>query len=607
MDLIQRSADGRLDSLAACKLLWSGALRVERDDAAWDGISHTLPLPTIDDGVISLYGLAHEDVEAVLPDFLQLLEVLERDEELRVAQERIHEAVRPALLAGDLTGASLFLLQGGSHPLIVDTEGPSSLRVRLDERLERGIPNLQELVCRMLCHLRLWRGDKKAFDVVFAQNGSRGSLNALLEFQGQVEGARRCQNTRIAEDEIRQIEKVFEPSAADAPNANEAEDLRPARSQEERLLKSAYLLESSVYVTEALEDQANQRLQALEEEHEKLMASQPKQDAKPRKNPTPGLLNNKAAIRSLGIRSAIYLAIGIALLVVGRACITQSVELSRWLMGKVGAAFAIAGDFVGLIFGQMKDVGASAQLDSIDPSASLGIPPDAAAGAVRTVGYVLMLLGILFPIRKIYKRKRFLDRELAHTQSHVAYFEGLAQKSALSAEAAYAQSLETWSRKLKDADEESGLAKDASKRLGKARRECKGLLDKCYETAGFLPSEMRNLAATCTLYDYLSTHRCDKIEGPDGAMELFKQELAASHAAYDPRQANATLPSLRAAERERQQLTQSIEHAASAKKKHQIVIDHCNKTARALATAERELNEACRNARPRIGEENANE
>ncbi len=607
MDLIERSADGRLDSLAACKLLWSGALRMERDDATWDGKSHTLPLPTIDDGVISLYGLAHEDVEAILPDFLRLLEVLDADEGLRVGEERIHEAVRPALLAGDLTGASLFLLQGGSHPLIVDTEGPNSLRVRLDERLERGIPNLQGLVCRMLCLLRHWRGDKKAFDIAFAENGSRGSSNALLDFQGQVEGSNRCQSTHVAEDEIRQVERACTPLDAGTLNAGEVEGQRPAQSQEARFLRAAYLLESSLYVTEALEDQTSQRLQALEKEHEKLMATQPKQNAKPRKNPTPGLLNNKAAIRSLGIRSVIYLAIGIALLVAGRTCITQSVELSRWLMGKVGAAFAIAGDFTGLIFGQMKEVGASAQLNSIDPSATLGIPSDAAAGAVRTVGYVLMLLGILIPIRKIYKRKRFLDRELAHTQSHVAYFEGLAQKSVLNAEAAYAQSLETWSRKLKEVTEESSLAKDASKRLGKAMLSSKDLLDKCYESAGFLPAKMRNLAATCTLHDYLSANRCSKIDGPDGAMELFEQELAASHAAYDPKKASATQPSLRAAERERQQLVQNIEHAPSAKKKHQIVVDHCGKIKRVLATAEREIEEAEHYAQPRIGKENANE
>ncbi|MBR3226735.1 MAG: hypothetical protein IKF78_15575 [Atopobiaceae bacterium] len=607
MDLIQRSADGRLDSLAACKLLWSGALRVERDDATWDGTSHTLPLPTIDDGVITLYGLSHEDVEASLADFRSLLEVLDGDEELRVAEEHIHEAVRPALLAGGLTGASLFLLQGGSHPLIVEAKGPTALCVRLDERLERGIPNLQGLICRMLCHLRLWDGDEEAFDVEFAKGVSNGSRDALLDFQGQVAGAERCQSTRIAKDEVRRVEQAQGAYGANAPHADDAEDKLPAQSGEARLLKAAYLLETSAYVTEALEEQANQRLQTLGDEHEKLMASQPKQDAKPRKNPTPGLLNNKAAIRSLGIRSVIYLAIGIAFLLAGRACLTQSAELSRWLMGKVGAAFAIAGDFTSLIFGQMKDVGASAQLDSVDPSASLGIPPDAAAGAVRTLGYVLMLLGILFPIRKIYKRKRFLDRELAHTQSHVAYFEGLAQKSALNAEAAYAQTLETWSRKLKDTDEESGLAKDTSKRLATARRECKGLLDKCYESAEFLPPHMRNLAATCTLYDYLSTHRCKGVDGPDGAMELFKQELAASRAAYDPNQASATQPSLRAAERERQRLTRSIEHAPSAKGRHQLMVDHCDKTARVLATAERELNEASHSARPRIGEENANE
>lgn len=592
MDLIERSADGRLDSLAACKLLWSGSIHVERSDAAWDGTTHALPTPIIDDSVISLYRLTRADVEAILPDILFLLEVLEQDEELRVAEEHVHEAVRPALLDGDLTGASLFLLQEGSHPLIVEAEGPNVLRVHLDERLERGIPNLQGLVCRMLCYLRLLRGDREAFDVVFVENGSRGSRNALLDFRGRVEGAQRCQNARVTEEEIRAVEQAFEPSDAVSLNARKGIEQRPAQSREARILMAAYLLESNVYVTEGLEAQTRQRLQALEQKHEKLMASQPKQDAKRRKNPTSGLLNNKAAIRSLGIRSAIYLAFGIALLMAGRTCITQSVELSRQLMSKVREAFALAGDFASLIFGQLQGMGANAQLNSVDPGAILGIPSDAAAGAVRTFGYVLMLLGILIPIRKIHKRKRFLDRELAYTRSHVTYFENLAQKSALIAEAAYSQSLETWSHKLKEVIEESELAKDASKRLGRARSSSKDLLSECYESAEFLPPQMRNLAATCTLYDYLSRHRCNEIEGPDGAMELFERELAASRAAYDPKLASATQPSLRAAERERQQHVQSIERASSAISRHQIVIDHCDKTERVLATASRELKEA---------------
>ena len=592
MDLIERSADGRLDSLAACKLLWSGSIHMERDHAAWNGKTHSLPTPIIDDSVISLYGLAHADVEAILPDFLSLLEALERDEELRVAEEHVHEAVRPALLDGDLTGASLFLLQEGPHPLIVEAEGPNNLRVHLDDRLERGIPNLQGLVCRMLCFLRLLRGEREAFDVAFVQNSSRESRNALMDFRGWVEDAKRCQNTRVSEEDIRAVEQAFEPSGADALCANGGIDQSPAQSREARILKAAYLLESNIYVTEALEAQTNQRLQVLEQKHEKLMASQPKQDAKRRKNPTPGLLDNKAAIRSLGIRTVMYLAVGIALLMAGRTCITQSAELSRQLMGKVAEAFAIAGDFASLIFGQLQGASASAQLDSIDQSAILGIPSDAAAGAIRTFGYVLMLLGILIPIRKIHKRKRFLDRELAHTRSHMAYFENLAQKSALIAEAAYAQSLEAWARKLKEVTEESELAKDASKRLSKARSSSKDLLSECYESAEFLPPQMRNLAATCTLYDYLNRHRCNEIEGPDGAMELFKRELAALRADYNPKRASATQPSLRAAERERQQLVQSIERASSAISRHQIVIDHCDKTERVLATASRELKEA---------------
>ena len=227
MDLIERSANGRLDSLAACKLLWSGALCVERDNTVGDAGIHSLPSPTIDDGVISLYGLSHEDVEASLADFRSLLEVLDGDEELRVAEERIHEAVRPALLAGGLTGASLFLLQGGSHPLIVEAKGPNALRVRLDERLERGIPDLQGLMCRMLCHLRLWDGNEEAFDVEFAKGVSNGSRNALLDFRGQVAGAERCQSTHIAKDEVRRVEQAQGAYGANAPHADDAEDKLP--------------------------------------------------------------------------------------------------------------------------------------------------------------------------------------------------------------------------------------------------------------------------------------------------------------------------------------------------------------------------------------------
>ncbi|MEE1160359.1 MAG: hypothetical protein UHS51_13160, partial [Atopobiaceae bacterium] len=76
MDLIARGPNGRLDSMAACKLLWSGAVSFEEENVVWDGQAHRLTEPTIHDDVISLYQLSHQDVESVLPDMLSLLATL---------------------------------------------------------------------------------------------------------------------------------------------------------------------------------------------------------------------------------------------------------------------------------------------------------------------------------------------------------------------------------------------------------------------------------------------------------------------------------------------------------------------------------------------------
>lgn len=581
MDLIERSISGTLDPLAACKLLWSGAITFKKEQVTWDGHAHCISTPTINDDVIAFYAVSHEDVAAVVPDLLRMLETLEKDVELRVPPQAIADAVSNSLLWPNLTGATLFLLQSGTHPLIVETTNPTTLRIRYDQKLARGIPNLQNLLVRLACHLRLFAKDQRPFAIDFVPNDRRGP-SVIQDFKGCVpDGAMHLDEHVKALDPrvVLSLHQQTESSMGSANNtaiaaldqesstedvANHADSPRPEAEQ----LKAACMLESGIYTIHALLNSTQSRVLHLENDLKRTEQTQPR--AEPYMAPSSasfGLPSSAHAARSLAIRSALYIGIGIVILLLGRMCVLKNQELSCWLMGYVNKAFEIAGDFTGLILGQFNQVGTHS---------TFGFPPDSLAGVIRIVGFALMGLGILFPVRKILTRNRKLKRELSYSKSHESLLADLAQKQRISAQAAYAHDLDTWATHLKALEEDIDYAKRAVNKLEDTSTTLKTALCNCYSPSP-IPQNMQNLASVCTLADYLDSEKSATLDGESGVIARFEDDLAAARIGLDPNEATDLQPTLRATSRTTRNLLQGIETASTEEKRYAIVDEYCDK------------------------------
>lgn len=582
MGLIERTINGTLDPLAACKLLWSGAITFKEEQVIWDGHAHHISTPTINDDVISFYAVSHEDVAAVAPDLLRLLETLERDVELRVPPQAISDAVSSSLLWPNVTGATLFLLQSGMHPLIVEAADSTTLRMRYDQKLARGIPNLQGLLIRLACHLRLFADDQRPFSIDFVLNDGRGN-SAIQDFSGCIPGGTMHLDERVESLDPREVMKSHNQSESDVEHAiNAASELDQESSGAEfanhtssphpnaAYLKAACLLESGIYTTQALLDSTRRRMQDLEDDLKRTEQAQP--SAKPYMAPSSasfGLPSSAHAVRSLAIRSALYIGMGIAILLLGRMCILKNQELSSWLIGYVNKAFEIASDFTGLIFGQF---------DRVGTHDGFGFPPDSLAGAMRIVGFVLMGLGILFPVRKILSHNRQLKQKFSYSKSHESLLADLAQKQRVSAQATYAHDLDTWASHLKTLEENIDYANRAINKLEDTRDTLKTDRISCYSSSP-LPQNLQNLAGVCTLIDYLDSGKCVTLEGESGAMAQFKTDLASARVDLDPNKATTLQPTLRTMSKTTKNLLQSIEAAATEEKRCAIVDEYCDNLA----------------------------
>lgn len=78
----------------------------------------------------------------------------------------------------------------------------------------------------------------------------------------------------------------------------------------------------------------------------------------------------------------------------------------------------------------------------------------------------------------------------------------------------YNQEADQYKRKH---DEAYALISDSGHMLEKS-------LDSLYEM-GIIYPKYRNLVAVSTIYEYLSSGRCDRLDGPDGAYNLYEMEL----------------------------------------------------------------------------------
>ncbi len=581
MDLIERSPNGTLDPLAACKLLWSGALTFNNEHVVWDGRTHRILAPTINDDVISFYAVSHEDVAAVVPDLLRLLRTLEMDDALRVPPQAIADAICNALFTPHLTGATLFLLQADTHPLIVEAASSTTLRMRYDQKLSRGIPNLQKLLARLACHLRLFAEDQRPFAIEFVQNDGRG-LSAIQDFTGCVPGGVMHLDERVealnprevmalhnqADPSIGHITNTATTTHDQGPSVADATNHKASQCSEAALLRTACMLESGLYTTQTLLDSTRSRMQALEDELKRTEQAQP--PAKPYMAPSSasfGLPGSAHATRSLAIRSALYIGIGIVILLMGRMCLLRNQDLSRWLMVHVNKAFEIASDFAGLIFGQFSQVGTHN---------AVGLPPDSLAGAIRIVGFALMGLGILFPVRKIISRNHRLKRELTYSKSHQNLLSELAEKQRISAQATYARDLDTWATHIKALEEDIDYTNRAVNKLEGTRTTLKTTLRSHYSSSP-IPQSMQTLVGACTLADYLDSGKGASLDGDNGAVAQFKSDLATARIDLDPNKATALQPTLRATSRTTKNLLQSIEGKSTEEQRYAIINEYCDK------------------------------
>ena len=546
MDLVARGAGGTLDSMVACKLLWSGALSFGPHEVTWDGERNRIVAPTINEDVISLYSLTREEIVAVTTDLLRLLDVLEEDEDLRVFDEHVTDDVREMLPCGHLTGGTLFLLQQGTHPLIIEPAGTNTVRVRHNEALANGIPDLRRVICRLVCHLRFSCGHEGPVSVVFVDDAPHPHEHTV-----------RMENTL-------EVKPLYDLARA----AEEAKS--GIEGERRRLLRVAGSLESSIYVTQALREATNEQLQYLEERREQVEQAQP--DTKLHKSsalPTATTGTAKAS-RSLVLRSILYLGIGVGLLLLGRKLVLDGAEVAAWINSCLYEVVAIASDYLSLT------VGITIQADA---SNMLGIPSDTIVSVLRIVGFGLVALGIVYPVRKILRRNRKLKRDIAYAQSHLSFISQLSEKQRLAAEAALAQDLDTWSKKLVSINDGIEIAHTCARRLHKTEDEAAMALACCYSNIDFLPQNMRALVPVCTITDYLDTGRCASLVGEDGAIEQYRRDLAAAIIDLDPNQATDLQPTLRTTARATSTALRRFETASSHERRLSVVDDHCNTVA----------------------------
>lgn len=580
MDLVQKNVGGKLDAMAACKLLWAGALSFDRDDVEWDGHATTVRNATINNDVVSLYSVSREEMEAIMPDLLRLLAALGSDSNLSVDSTRVSPAVLDVLPSGHLTGTTLFLLQAATHPLIVEPAEKDCIRIRYDKKLARGIPHLQSLLCRMACHLRAYNGEHGPFTVLFVTDDGRGSSSGIEDFEGCVDGAVELLDQRVTIADNREIERFYRQPVPPDETIDKGDPSYEPQSfgntpatQEENsdasIVRVASTLESSAYTLRMLADASKRRLEDYKETLERVQQAQPNAKVYKTSPSTPKDLPTTArASRSLVLRSAFSIAIGIAFMVLGRMCITQNRDVSAVIMQVLDGAFVRANDFVGLVFGQFGQVGTQT---------SLSLPADSLAGPVRVVGYALMAIGIVFPVRKILKHNRRLKRELASQRSHVDYMTALVAKKHMNDEIEYTKDLEAWSARLLSLETSIDYANRSLTRLDLAGNTTDEALASHYASAERLPKSMQSLCATCTLFDYINSGRCSKLDGADGAIEQYKKDLHAARIDVNPGDATSLQPTLCTVARSCDALVAKIEAQSSEEERHQLIAEQCEK------------------------------
>lgn len=576
MNLVAKCRTGQLDPMSACMLLWSGAVSFPDEALRWDGDSFHIGEPAIHDDVISLYAVPHNAVQEVLPELVALLEELERDSELRVPRDLVAESVREMLAAGQLTGASLFTLQAGTHSLVIEPIDATTVQVRYAEVLARGIPHLQDLLCRMICHLRASREDVGGFAIRFVRSNAAAHQSAG-EPQACVEGGVRLLDESVEVSEAL-LEEVRESSAAAQLQSLDVTDDND-QDAELKFLRLMAVLESNAYATTTLRTDMAQHLETLRQGKAELEESKPStSDPQFRKAKTPaGLTTSARAARSLAIRSAIYLAIGIAIMYLGSRCVLDNERLAVRLIHAADDSMGILMDAVNLALGNANLMGTHNALQ---------LPTDGVANFLQVFGLIVMTIGIILPVRKILRHRRRLSRELRYTRTQTDYMNALIEKQRFDTEAAYTLALEAWTTGLEKVSAAIETASRSCHTLAESEAQLRECIDSCYQRED-VPVELADLAAVCTMVDYISAGKAAGIEGEQGAARLYQQDLRNSRVGTEPKQATKDQPTLREAQHSADLLVRRTFAAPTEEERAKIIAEHCHHVSTLIARAHR--------------------
>lgn len=548
--------------MAACMLLWSGAMSFDLESISWDGDAHHVGTPTIHDDIIGMYRVRHDDVEVVVPEVLNIMKVLDADKSLRMPASAIAKELRCALPKGDLTGMGIFLLQGGTHPLMVELVDNATIRIRYDERLARGIPNLQQLLCRFAQRLRSLRGNEGNFTVLFLKRDAAQTVAEIPDFEGAVEGASTKLESRV---HVEGVPMETLPSAQDAG----------AASQDSNYLRALCQLEEDAYTIHKLIVAANRRKRELEEACDKTEKDMPNPDDEQfqtKKASARGLPDNPKAARSLAIRAVFYLVFGFFLFSVGLQLAMGSNMLFPQVMKPIEEAIRTAVNMLGLSSEEVP------QIDAASATAMLGVPEDSITNACKIVGLLLMSFAILIPVWRIIRHKRRLDRELERSNAQRALLTALVEKQNNHIYISYNTALEQWASDLESITNQKDLVHQTLKTLNDAQATVGEALDKRYES-GTIPPSLRNMSAVCTMADYIDAGLCSNIAGEDGAASRFQRECTESKVSTNPQKALATQPTLRAVIRSTEQLVRSIDTEPSEERRQVRIasyLEHVN-------------------------------
>lgn len=576
MNLVAKCRTGHLDPMSACMLLWAGAVSFPDDALRWDETSHRVGQPKIHDDVISLYAVPHNAVEEALPDLTDLMEELGRDERLSVSADLVAEPVRELLAAGQLTGASLFALQSGTHPLIIEALDATTVQVRYATLLSRGIPHLQDLLCRMVCHLRATRGDEGAFTVRFVESNAAahqggGESHACVEG-----GVRRLdESVEVSRESFDEVRRFTEAAQLQALQSLQAPDDDGEQDADLKFLRLMAVLESNAYATTTLHTDMRQHLETLRQGRKELEESKPNtNDSRFRKAKTPaGLTTGPRAARSLAIRSAIWIVIGIAIMFVGSRCVTDNERLAVQVIRIADDSMGIVMDAVNLALGQTGQLGVRGMLQ---------LPTEPVANFLRIFGLIVMTIGIVLPVRKILKHRRRLSRELKYTRTQTEYMNALIEKQRFDSESAYTLALEAWTTGIEKVGIAIETASDSCNALAESEEQLKTCIGDWYQREN-VPSELANLAAVCTMVDYLNAGKATEMAGEQGAAKLYQQDLRSSRVGTEPKQATRDQPTLREAQRSADLLVRRTFAAPSEEERHEIIAEHCRNVSTLIA------------------------